>query len=687
MQLSDFNSRNPMTEGIFTAPNLRVQARHGESPVAQLPVREVARTPVRADARSGRSCAFVVIPNFAHLRDAYGLPFALCVSHEIKSRICLQFVDCESTDLVCLRDDCFLLWTNNAFARRGFSDLCGPSESLERLLAALGGPVRAHGIAALPHVHADWIPAPDPDFLSSSEIELLSWAWAAQPWAAEQRKDAAGANYRSDMAVAVRVSEALAAGRNALWWQPVIDAHAAAATFYREACARFEPACGESLGDFAPSAFMPCLERLGLTRTFDRQMAHAVVEALRLQPTAVMAVNISAQSATLDHWWASLLCMLAADATLARRLIVEISGRLALPDLASAREFCVQLRRCGCRVAVDDFGVGALRLEGLEACRPDIVKLDASFVRGARDGEAGRDSLLDMLQMCRRVTPHVVVDGIDGEGDLQSALKAGARWMQGYYLGSPDVPARSGPDSRRQALPATEDGEDVDMLLPNTLALTGACALAGVGLVLWRDGPLPLSAIGLWSGAVGIWLQRTIFARLSTSETAFGRSPWPARLMLAALGIGSGLVAGSLMAGQALAALCVAAGLVSGLAGGALWERFLSGSRAFPRALRRMRLPLQPACDPAARALACAERAARLLRRRTDGALPAGTALNAYMDGVASGFYGLGAGSPSQPADVEACASRRTTSTLAAIWHEGVGHGGRIRSEQAGGAQ
>jgi EAL domain-containing protein (putative c-di-GMP-specific phosphodiesterase class I) len=626
-----------------------------------------------------------VIPNFAHLRDAYGLPFALCVSHEIKSRLCLHFVDCDSTDLVCLRDDCFLLWTSHAFVRCGSSDPSGPSEALERLLATLGGPVRAHGVAALPHVHADWIPMPESDFLSNSEIELLSWAWAAQPLAARQGDDARDAHYRADMAVAVRVNEALGAGRNALWWQPVVDAHAAAATFYREACARFEPVCGESAGDFAPSAFMPCLERLGLVRMFDRQMAHAVAEALRLQPTAVMAVNISAQSATLDHWWASLLRTLAADVALARRLIVEISSRLALPDLASAREFCVQLRRCGCRVAVDDFGAGSLRLEGLLACRPDIVKLDASFVRGARDDEAGRDCLLDMLEMCRRLTPHVVVDGIDREGDLQIALQAGARWMQGYYLGSPDVPSRRGPDSRRETLPSAQADEDMGVLLPGALALAGLFAMAAAGFVLWWEDPLALPAVGLWSGAVGVWLQRSIFAHPSSSGTAFGRSAWPARLMLAVLGISSGLAAGLLMSGQALAAICAGAGLLLGLAAGALWGRLVSGGRAFPRALRRMRLPLQPACDPAARALACAEIAARLLRRRADSALPARTALSAYMDGVASGFYGLGAGSPPQPDEAESGASRPAPSTLAAIWRVGAGHGDRIRSEQAGG--
>lgn len=389
-----------------------------------------------------RACAFIVIPNFAHLAEAYGPSFASGVSREIKRRLCAGFVTDEETDLVCLRDDCFLLRANDAFSSGDLDQRAHASEQIELLLAALSGePVRLQGIAALVHVHADWIPLSNPAPLSSAEIELLSWAWAAQPLPGAQEREDWRQRYRADMDVAVRVSEALAAGSVELRWQPIVDAHRGAATFYREARTRLEPG-PDPQAFLAPGLFMPSLERLGLARMFDRSMVCRVVEVLRLQPDARLAINISAQSATLDHWWASLLNRMRGDPALAQRLVVEINGRVPLADLNLAREFCAQLQQHGCRIAIDDFGGSGIDLGELQACRPDIVKLDTAFIRGARESESGRSSLRDMLGLCRRLAPHVIVDGIDQENDLRLALQAGARWLQGYYLGGGDVPAR-----------------------------------------------------------------------------------------------------------------------------------------------------------------------------------------------------------------------------------------------------
>lgn len=668
-----------MIEGIFNATRLRL--REGLTlPVAHQPTGALIEAAAGAPTRSSdRSCAFIVISNFAHLREAYGLPFALGVSLEIKSRIGLRFIARGSTALVCLRDDCYLLWTNSSFTRGASLAERMPSESLEDLLAALGAPVQVHGVEAMPQVHANWIPMPNSDSLRSSEVELLSWAWAAQSVLAGCAGSEEISLYRADMAIAIRVSSALAAGHHGLWWQPVVDGHAAAATFYREACLRIASGQDGAPGKLAADGFMPSLERLGLTRTFDRQMVRSVVNGLRLQPGAVMSVRISAQSATLDHWWASLLRVLSADADLARRLIVEIGATSALADLASASEFCAQLRARGCRIAISGFGVGEIRIQGLLACRPDILKLDASFARNARDDEAARDSLRDMLAMCGRLSAHVVVDGIDGESELQIAMEAGARWMQGYYLGSPDAPSRREPERRTGTPSAQEEGDSV--LLPDVLVLSGACALGGASLVLALHSLLPLYALAVGACAIGIALQRAIFSASQPAANALQRPSSSARLVLGLLGFSSGLAAGSLMTAQFAAALCVGGGIVLGSASGWLWQSFMPETPAFPGALRRMRLPVQPASDPAARALACADRAALLLSQRAIGGLPAPAALQAYMDGVASGFYGLGsAAAPQDCADSGAVGP--VASVLHAIWRVGTGHGDRIRSER-----
>jgi EAL domain-containing protein (putative c-di-GMP-specific phosphodiesterase class I) len=187
---------------------------------------------------------------------------------------------------------------------------------------------------------------------------------------------------------------------------------------------------------------MPCLQRLGLARVFDRLVVRHVLDELRRQPSVCVGVSIFAQSARLDHWWASLLSTLQSQPALASSLTVEISDGMAFSNLESVRDFCARLRSCGCRIAIKDFGVGTGNLAAVQACHPDIVKLDASFPRRARESEFGRECLRDMLTLCAHLASHVVVDGVEREEDMDVALDAGARWLQGYYLHDAEEPVR-----------------------------------------------------------------------------------------------------------------------------------------------------------------------------------------------------------------------------------------------------
>ncbi|WP_198083841.1 EAL domain-containing protein [Variovorax sp. E3] len=399
-----------------------------------------------------RACAYIFIANLPHLAEAYGQDFASSASCEIQRRLCAGFLRTSETDLARLRDDCFLLWANDAFAAADPQAGASMSRELETLLSVLGAePVRAKGIAAMVQLHADWIEVRPPEQLGAAEIALTLWTAQPFPDSGESRADGWRQRYRADMDVAVRVNEAVLAEGLNFAWQPVVQAGGIATIFYREgrpriARSRDEPA------SLTAEVFTPCLQRLGLSRAFDRLAVRRAMEALRLRPSAHIGVGISAQSVKSDHWWASLLSMLDAEPTLASRLVIEINGGTGLPDLEAARDFCMQLQLRGCRIALRDFGAGGDNLAAVQACRPDIVKLDASFLRRARDSAFGRECLRGMLSLCAHFATHVVVDGVEREDDVHVALGAGAQWLQGYSVrgSEPQGPAAAPAVPRQQ---------------------------------------------------------------------------------------------------------------------------------------------------------------------------------------------------------------------------------------------
>lgn len=240
--------------------------------------------------------------------------------------------------------------------------------------------------------------------------------------------------YRGDMKAAAMAYQALAARRIGFAEQAVCAARQRGDLLYAECLARLTDQDGRML---MPAAYIPALERLGLTRSFDRQIVSAVVERLGRDKGCVLGCNISALSATLDLWWTSVFPRLLASAGVADRLVIEVTKSARAGSLGDAVLFVDHLKSAGCRVALDDFGVGFSSIDLARRARFDIIKIDGSYVRNRATGEDAPSLLAHLVALARDIATHVVVEGIESEADLNEACAAGAQWLQGYLFGRP----------------------------------------------------------------------------------------------------------------------------------------------------------------------------------------------------------------------------------------------------------
>lgn len=251
-------------------------------------------------------------------------------------------------------------------------------------------------------------------------------------------RDWAG-QYHRDMMIAVEVFEAFSDGRLHMGWQPVSASATPQVVLYHEALARIVRNDGEPL---SPAIFVPALERLGLARAFDRQLVGLILDELEAFPGAVLGVNISGKSARLDGWWPTLFERLE-QRDVARRLVVEITETAGLT--AEAHAFAAALRKRGCRVALDDFGMGHASVRNAMSLCPDIVKVDAFFLRNAGLSGRGHAMLEHLVGIAGNVAPIVVIEGVETaeQSELAAGIQArlaprsGECWQQGYHFGEP----------------------------------------------------------------------------------------------------------------------------------------------------------------------------------------------------------------------------------------------------------
>ena len=91
-------------------------------------------------------------------------------------------------------------------------------------------------------------------------------------------------------------------------------------------------------------------------------------------------------------------------------------------------------RSLGCKVAIDDFGMGASDFDRLWRLRPDFVKIDRAVIIAATKDPQARLVLNNMVRLIRRCGARVVAEGIETQHEAIVAVHAGADYLQGFYF-------------------------------------------------------------------------------------------------------------------------------------------------------------------------------------------------------------------------------------------------------------
>lgn len=119
------------------------------------------------------------------------------------------------------------------------------------------------------------------------------------------------------------------------------------------------------------------------------------------------------------------------------RITFEIVEDERIGDVPHLKGIVDEYRRCGFRIALDDFGAGFSGLNVLNDLQPDAVKLDMALVRAIDTDRRKRTITLGMIAVCQDLGIDVVAEGVERIEELAVLRDAGVRLFQGYLLARP----------------------------------------------------------------------------------------------------------------------------------------------------------------------------------------------------------------------------------------------------------
>jgi EAL domain-containing protein (putative c-di-GMP-specific phosphodiesterase class I) len=242
-----------------------------------------------------------------------------------------------------------------------------------------------------------------------------------------------------DMGWSRRIKEAIEEGRFALACQPIFDTLTNEVESF-EVLVRMMDRNNELI---LPGGFMPSAERFGLAVDIDKWVIQNAIETLAEQRSALKnlrySINLSGQTLSDPSVFPLILDRLTATGLDPSAITFEVTETVAIADMARAESFLSNLKKMGCRTALDDFGSGFSSFAYLQDLPVDIVKIDGRFVRNLADNPVDQAMVRAMNDIAHALGKKTVAEFVENARCYEVLKDYGVDYAQGYHLGRPDI--------------------------------------------------------------------------------------------------------------------------------------------------------------------------------------------------------------------------------------------------------
>jgi len=161
----------------------------------------------------------------------------------------------------------------------------------------------------------------------------------------------------------------------------------------------------------------------------------AIRNAAEVQGPGLLFLNASARAVVDSAWSHSEMdAMLAQSGFSPRRVVVEITERVAVESRDVFREALKAFKGRGYLLGVDDMGAGHSSLSALAEVEPDFLKVDASLVRGIDRSGIKRGLLQSLRVLAEKIHARVIAEGIERSEEEETLLGLGIELGQGLYF-------------------------------------------------------------------------------------------------------------------------------------------------------------------------------------------------------------------------------------------------------------
>jgi EAL domain-containing protein (putative c-di-GMP-specific phosphodiesterase class I) len=212
-------------------------------------------------------------------------------------------------------------------------------------------------------------------------------------------------------------------------YQPIINS-SSGKTEYNECLLRIQDKNGNwiSAGDAIEVA-----EKYGIINIIDDAVLDMAVEELIVSKDVSISVNISNLGILNDDLLKKIQYVVQKH-DIASRLIIEITETSINENFDKISCFVNTVQDLGCRVAVDDFGVGVTSFKQLREIKFDIIKIDGSFIKDIATSIYNKLVVDLIVKLSKEIGAKTVAECVENGAEAKLLLDMGIDCMQGHFF-------------------------------------------------------------------------------------------------------------------------------------------------------------------------------------------------------------------------------------------------------------
>ena len=190
------------------------------------------------------------------------------------------------------------------------------------------------------------------------------------------------------------------------------------------------------------NAFIPTAEHFNLMPEIDRWILKQIFQKydkkLAALPNSYYSINLSGNSLNDPSFLEFLTSLIQKSAIPPERLCFEITETATMSQLSKTVILIKELQKLGCKIALDDFGVGLSSFSYIKNFSVDYIKIDGSFVKNIIAQPVDRTIVETIHLMAHQLGMKTIAEYVENQEILNLIAEIGIDYAQGFSIGKPE---------------------------------------------------------------------------------------------------------------------------------------------------------------------------------------------------------------------------------------------------------